>query len=151
MEDTSRAFSPASAALTGGMPLMQSGSGQLVRIALTGGTPVRHFGSGQLVRVARTGGMPPRHFGLVQSVRVALTGGVPLMHFGSVQWVRIARTGCVPLMHFGSVHSADTWAGGGPPPQCREPVQALVGAAPPLNEQALSMAAAPSTAPAANL
>lgn len=73
------------------------------------------------------------------------------MHFGSVQWVRIARTGWVPLMHLGSVHSADTRTGEGPPPQCRELVQALAGAALPLNEQALSTAAAPSTAPAINL
>ena len=91
------------------------------------------------------------HFGVGQLVRVALTGGVPLMHFGSVQLIRIACTGRVPLWHPESVHSAVTRAGGGPPPQFGEPVQALAGTAPALNEQALSRAAAASTAPAINL
>ena len=74
-----------------------------------------------------------------------------MTHFGVGQLVRVALTGGVPLMHFGLGHWADTRTGGGPPPQCGVLVQALAGAAPPPNEQTLSTAAAPSTAPAANL
>ena len=124
-----QAGEPAAASVVGGIPLMQSGSGQPSGKAAdaVGGTPLMQSGVVQLMSVVIAGCVPLKHFGSVHSLSDARAGGVPPVHLGSGQLSEASAGGTGVWQSGEPVHTLA--AGGGPPLQSGEPLHALAGTA----------------------